>query len=490
MPEDWDVFEKNAHRVHSFVLNKRRRDVPLSRKALYEISHSRRSIEIFPSLKSLTGRTSELNALFMTRTVDRLHLLFDSNTYTDEDDFTILFARISAYMPDVEFLSLEGPSIETRQDHALSILVMQLRSLKKVVLPSQFVPEFTFESLAFCPKLEDVLVYHTHHSGINVHGEDVIPSLRADTVHFAAHGFKHLRVLSLCFLSIESAIVSMLSSHFPSETVVHLRLYFAYFSSEIADSSFESLTAAISTQCPRLLELYIGFVSLRFMHGYARVAEPRHLEFRDISAFFDLPSLSSFTLDYPKAVEMEESAVDYIIRMGTRLRHLSISPWPEYPFDYNILPLSSLSRLARHCPNIRTLALCVDASLPSIHSSQVSVMRHLQTLTLGRSPLSFPRHESPSSEHWSSVARFLAAFMPLRSSLVVQDGFRERISSTVDSAEDTSGDDEVTHCEGGWNLVTAAVRVMQQVDEEHVEEMHRLRNEIRGLEAAILDLHT
>lgn len=425
----------------------------------------------------------------MTGTVERLHLIFDSNTYIDEDDFSILFARISSYMPNIQVLYLEGPSIETRQDHSLSVLVIKLRLLRKVVLPSQFVPEMTFEALAFCPSLEEILVDTTRRVGLNVHSQDVVESLRTEVLLFPSRGFQRIRVLSLCFLSIESAILSIISTHFPSETVIHLRLYIAYFHSVQVDSSLGVLAGAIGSQCPHLVELYIGFVPLRFMHGFARVHEPNHLKFSDISNFFDLPFLSSFHLDYPKVVEMWDGAVDYIARMGDRLRHLWITPWPHYPFAYDILPLSSIGRLSRRCPNIQSLGLCVDASLPSGHLGDVSVMRHLHSLTLGRSPLSVPYHETPSYEHWASVARYLASIIPVRTPLIVQDNFRDGSLSTVESEESTSGEDDMVKGEGGWKLVTSAVRVIQQVDEENFEELYRMERNMKVLEAAILDMH-
>ncbi|KAI0773036.1 hypothetical protein BD413DRAFT_492071 [Trametes elegans] len=391
-PEDWRRFQRYSARVRRLRYDQRqvrssterdKRHVPLHSKVFDELSATCPTPDIFPRLQSLTwfpcapGRQQQC-VIFMHRRVKHLGLhLYRSEPHSS----TAVLQQICARCTGVTILDLrvEEP-MRQLEDEVLSLL-QGLCGLQQVSLPIFTLTPRILTELSRLPHLVSVSLGHPAQAK---------PGDRADVTPFSPtvheEGFSALR--SLAFgAELEDATRLLSNTLFPA------RLTRLHFKSVVTAGRavLRNFFSVVHDRCTSLLDLSVDYI---IAPDSPPAYPPPAVEERPCIAtfrpLFAASSIRSFEFRWDYALNLSDDDMEEFASCWPSLESLQLNPEPVPESGGPTLSLRALLPFARHCANLRHLALHVDAREPpelSRLASSVPRFRRLETLAVGLSAI-------------------------------------------------------------------------------------------------------
>lgn len=395
--DDWARFTPYARRVRSLSLNERDRSTLISKDVFDEISRSRVSLNILPSLRTL---------IWLTESVDRmrLSLLFQHESITaftvylhktSSQSLSMFFKEVLLRMPNLTHLDLRFDFPASEVEAELIELFSGLLKLRRVIMPAY---TFTSRIMETLSRQRDLGTIQFEFLDLQGHGEmeDVVSW--SPQLHEGA--FPSLWDLSLSANLPD--LTSFLTANFAPTNLTSL---YVHVLSAPSLEHVGTFLRAVSENCQALTHLYMDFFTSSVIPPTPSTW-PR-LSWETLRPLLSCPNLVSFELRWDHPLELTQVDIEEIA-----------SSWPELevlllncePMDNSVPPtlgLEALLPFARHCTKLRELGLYLSAlsdvpEAPRL-SDRVKPFHCLRRLTVGLSCI----------EDAGQVALFLSQLCPL-----------------------------------------------------------------------------
>lgn len=184
----------------------------------------------------------------------------------------------------------------------------------------------------------------------------------------------------------------------------------------LPDGSVKFLLVSLSCSCVNLARL-----SLRFGPSSARTGltegftSPLHLT--DLEPLFVWSSLVEFSIDHPRSIFLSDTDYYTLTVHMARFSRIWLNPFPVFPSS-SLPGLHILRYFAAHCSNLRSLALCIDATDVTGLTPTGPVLTGLQEFSVGWSPIATAARDSAYETRWKAIAYFLLSIFPSHVSLI------------------------------------------------------------------------
>ncbi|KAI0668067.1 hypothetical protein C8Q78DRAFT_980440 [Trametes maxima] len=409
-PDDWQRFRRYSIRVRRIRHDQRRalttaelarRHVPLHSKIFDDLSATCPYPDIFPNLQSLiwfscAPERQHFSLAFMHRRVKHLGL----HLYRSEPGSSTGFLhQVCSRCVGVTSLEvrMEAP-IRQLEDDAL-ILLRGLCHLQQVSFPLFSITPRILVQLSGLRCLEAISLGHPAQAQ---------PGDRTDVAEFspiiADDGFVTLR--SLAFGAQVPDVTRLLNTAlFPAKlTRLHLKSVATASPAVVRD-----FFCAIQERCISLVNLSLDYI---IAPDSALVSPPPPLHERPALAtfrpLFRARALRIFEFRWDFALNLSDDDMDEFARSWPSLESLQLNPEPVPEPDGPKLSLRALVPFARHCANLRYLALYVDARTvpdipPMLRTPRLVPFQRLETFAVGLSIIAKPE----------PVTLFLSQLLPL-----------------------------------------------------------------------------
>ncbi|THH00839.1 hypothetical protein EW145_g7025 [Phellinidium pouzarii] len=335
--KDWTRLNTYASRIKHLRLRSCVREGGIhfvySSSVLLEVAHKRRTLSLLPALTDL-----EVAASLDKSLLEFVSLLVGEN-----------LQRLAIYMPHDD--ALIESLFEELVDRTTGLIELRLwlpthyemDSLTTFLRAQTKLRTVGFSLNAFQSNLITLLTEHPLLEEIETLSNDdgilVLPLDEACTFLVVGCSPPHLTSLSICSPQFETA-----------ET-----LY--------------SFLLRASKACPGLLELRVDdvleIIDSPSLGDILRPTEEGGIDFVTINILeplYDLSLLRVFTLSYHRMLHISNTDLDSLVRGWPHLVELSLSFKPTRIGDIPLLTLHALPIVARHCPQLRHLALYVNCT--------------------------------------------------------------------------------------------------------------------------------
>ncbi|KAI0628313.1 hypothetical protein C8Q77DRAFT_1068234 [Trametes polyzona] len=391
--EDWRRFQRYSPRVRRLRHDQRharssteraKRHVPLHPKVFDDLSACPYT-DIFPNLQSLTWfacapNRQQPSLVFMHRRVKHLGMhIYRSEPHASTGFLTDVCTRCSG-VTSLE-LRLEEPMRHLEDDVVL--LLRGLPQLLQVSLPIFSLTPRVFVELSRLRHVVSITLGHPAQAepGDRRDVADFAPTIRED-------GFVTLR--SLAFSArLPDATRLLHTTQCPARlTRLHIKAV------EIAPpTALHDFFCAVRDRCTSLVDLSLDYI----IAPDSTITSPPPLpqERPTLATFrplFSARSIRTFEFRWDFALSLSDDDMEGFASGWPLLESLQLNPEPVPEPNGPKLSLYALIPFARHCPNLRYLALHMDArellDLPRLlRSSTITPFQRLETLSVGLSAI-------------------------------------------------------------------------------------------------------
>ncbi|KAJ6483516.1 hypothetical protein C8R47DRAFT_1132468 [Mycena vitilis] len=441
VPTDWERPLAYSHRVKSF-------------KYEDEIwGHSLEFFEtlrlcfpgehLFPNLESLEWvASSEPASIIYAHLFLGSHLTLLTLGYLASAAHLSFLSTITARCPlltEVEIVFTDEMQL-SGQFQSLSLLVRSLSRLEKLIVPS--LDRAALDHLAQLPAFESLTLTN-----------QVLTSAPVPTNPSTDHPFATLESLDITGTTVEALIAIIpLLTHAPMNDLV------ATFPTLPASHLISQFYADLATRCSHthasLSVLRLGRQTHVDNIPDATQSAVNVVNGALLRPLFVFSNLTFVTLSAPVGFDIDDALIADMARSWPNIEALELHASDFAPVPSR-LTLSSLQLLARHCPCLRTLHLCLDAStVPDWEAFKADKKKKkkggrvrqnvLVSLYMSRSPIGEPL----------SVAAFLSNIFP-KLKFVTTDKVYIQTPSQETIAMHTQ-----------WKIVEAALPVLRKVRAE------------------------
>ncbi|KAI0824320.1 hypothetical protein BC628DRAFT_1322675 [Trametes gibbosa] len=416
--EDWRRFQRYSLRVRRLRHDQRharasteraKRHVPLHPKVFDDLSTTCPYPDIFPNLQSLTWfscapQRQHFSLIFMHRRVRHLGL----HMYRSEPKALTAFLNdICTRCPGLTSLELrlEQPMRQFEED-----VLLLLRGLPQVTQVSLPIFSLTPQVLAELSRLRHVACIAFGHPA------QAQPGDRRDVSDFAPtipeEGFVALRSLAFS-AQLPDAARLLCTTQWP----IRLRSLHIKTIAITTTLALHDFFCVVRDRCTSLVDLSVDYIiapdsglTSPAPHPHER---PTLATFRPL---FSARSIRVFEFRWDYALNLTDEDMEEFASSWPSLEGLQLNPQPVPEPDGPRLTLLALVPFARHCPNLRNLALHMDAREPPALAipppATLARFARLETLAVGLSAIA--RAEP--------VTLFLSQLLPL--GCVVSSGLR------------------------------------------------------------------
>ncbi|KAI0643507.1 hypothetical protein C8Q79DRAFT_915713 [Trametes meyenii] len=409
-PDDWQRFRRYSIRVRRIRHDQRRalttaelarRHVPLHSKIFDDLSTTCPYPDIFPNLQSLiwfscAPERQHFSLTFMHRRVKHLGLhLYRSGSST-------------GFLHQVCLKCIGVTSLEVRME----VPVRQLEDDVLILLRGLcHLQQVSFPAFSITPRILAQLSVLRCLDAISLgHPAQAQPGDRTDVAEFsptiiAEDGFVTLR--SLAFgAQVPDATRLLNTALFPAKlTRLHLKSVATASPAVVRD-----FFCAIQKTCTSLVNLSVDYI---IAPDSALVSPPPALRDRPTLAtfrpLFYARALRIFEFRWDFALNLSDDDMDEFASSWPSLESLQLNPEPVPEPNGPKLSLRALVPFAKHCANLRYLALHVDARTPlqdippRMRAQRLAPFQRLETFAVGLSTIAKPE----------PVTLFLSQLLPL-----------------------------------------------------------------------------
>ncbi|KAH9850862.1 hypothetical protein C2E23DRAFT_886920 [Lenzites betulinus] len=364
--DDWRRFQRYSLRVRRLRHDQRhvrtsteraKRHVPLHPKVFDDLSTTCPYPDIFPNLQSLTWfactpQRQHFSLIFMHRRVRHLGL----HMYRSEPNaLTAFLSDICTRCSGVTSLDLklEEPMRQFEDD-----VVLLLRGLPQVTQVSLPIFSLTPRVLVELSRLRHVVSIAFGHPA------QAQPGDRRDVSDFTPtipeEGFVTLR--SLAFSArLPDAARLLSTAQWPTRlTSLHIKNI-----AITTPAALRDFFCAVRDRCTSLVDLSVDYI---IAPDSSLTSPPPHPHERPTLAtfrpLFSARSIRVFEFRWDYALNLTDSDIEEFASGWPCLESLQLNPQPVPDPDGPRLTLHALVPFARHCPNLRRLALHMDAREP------------------------------------------------------------------------------------------------------------------------------
>lgn len=354
-------------------------------------------------------------------TVLKLTLLMTPSTnFANPSDLAATVNHITSSMPNVERLSLVGDGRIRDRENEISLLCKSMKHLRIIILPPAAMTLSILDAFARIPTLETVRLAENDPSSHYTMTPIVPTALLSSCPALQQNAFP--TIINMALTAPTPYILRpFVSQHnFPGYRLRALWLRFT-LGPFVPRMEVRSLLACLRASCANLedLTLRLGPYSASAIHTVIHL-EP--IYYADIAGAFKFEHLKHLYIDHTAAIIISTTHISQIAKNASRLRTLWLNPHPAISLDeryLGALPISSLGYFAKHCPQLESLGLYLDAiPKPSASSALPDTHGHrfvrLSELFVGSSPITTlnSRNGAECSTQWRKVANCLARVLP------------------------------------------------------------------------------
>ncbi|KAI0367140.1 hypothetical protein BV20DRAFT_950872 [Pilatotrama ljubarskyi] len=392
--DDWQRFQRYSYRVRRLRHDQRhvrastekvKRHVPLHPKVFDELSATCPYPDIFPNLQSLTWFScvpsrQHLSLTFMHRRVKHLGL----HMYRSEpQSLTAFLQQVCSRCAGVTSLELRLAEPMRDLEDGIVILLRGFGQLQQVSLPI----------FSLTPRVLTELSTLKHVVAITAgHPAQAEPGDRRDVADFSPtipeDAFITLRGLTFS-AQLPDATRLLNTSLFPARlTRLHIKTVRIATSTALRD-----FFCVVQARCTSLVDLSVDYI----IAPDSPIASPPPLpqDRPSITTFrplFSARSIRIFEFRWDYALNLSDDDMEEFAGSWPSLESLQLHPEPVPEPNGPTLSLRALIPFARHCANLRYLALHIDASEPSelshlLRSPGIMPFRRLETLAVGLSAI-------------------------------------------------------------------------------------------------------
>lgn len=391
--------------------------------ALYEIAASRPHSPIFPRLRHIQGfrGSSTFEILFLqSGPATSLEILGSRSSSLPYDlpcpsTSAALFDRILDRLPSPRRLKLDAPKKSNETvEFATEIprLIEKFTALTVVTLTPSLLTPAVISSLARLPYLLSIEM-PTEDFGTD---KPKFYNLKLADVVLEPGSFPSLREISLS-APLQQAQTFFTHKNFPLASLTKMSFHSSL--EEVAlvrDPQVHNFLSMLAPSCQNLQQLEFSVDAQDDLKG-----DSSWLTFRNISPVLDFPALKRLTLIHDYTIEMTDKEGEALAMRWPTLEELVLNPCPRYPDGYEetapIMTLNAVIPFCRHCPNLRRLALHVDAVAPVIVPTNISALRPLLSFDMGSSRLPSSQDQKGWDAIHGTLPRFFARVLRNSSSL-------------------------------------------------------------------------
>lgn len=306
-------------------------------------------------------------------------------------------------MSNIEILRVDFPRLHGRGEGIVALLT-GLPRLRRLSLPTYGITGRLLFVLATATNIEEVVIDNNVPACDSwLPHPDILDNFILPP-YCNSVPFLHLRKLSMALPSLGVMTELVRRRYFSSGTVVDLLLRLP-FVEEDRPASFQRMMIALSDAMKSLKRLELWMLPGRTQRG-CDVQRASPLCFQHILPITLFQHLEHVAIHDVVASRLSDADVtEFGIRMPS-LRLLHLNPHP-YSNAGVVTTFGVLPSLARHCPRLCDLALCLDGAQP-FSLTDVAEFRWLSHLRLGRSLIP----PSDSSDARVDLARLIARVAP------------------------------------------------------------------------------
>lgn len=338
-----------------------------------------------------------------------------SVSVSDVRAFRQALRAVGSSLTQVEILRIDGDDEIAQLRKEIAALCSRFSRLRQVVLAPSALLEDIISSLL---RVRSLSILDVAECGRTTRRKVVIDDtggLESVSALSRPRAAVDLQRLGLKFSTTFSA--SKLFGHrsFPSQSITNLWMRFPSVHS-LPDGSVRSLLVVLRGACVNLSCLTLRFgPSAALPDMNADFVSCLHIF--DIDPIFEWTSLHDFSIDHPRSLHLSD--VDYItIATNTvRFTRLWLNPFPLFPSS-TLIGLRALGYFASSGRNLRSIALCLDATDVSDLSSSLPVLTTLQEFFVGWSRVATAGHHPIYEVQWKIIAHFLLSIFPPGVSIV------------------------------------------------------------------------
>ncbi|OAX34058.1 hypothetical protein K503DRAFT_725012 [Rhizopogon vinicolor AM-OR11-026] len=452
---DWARFQKYANRVHILRYRQERADYTCM---LDDIARTRTTLDILPNLHTLQWifkdvKCMERATLFMHQHVR--HLAISAPPLKAKTSF---FVDACSRMPNLHSLDLRVSYSVRLIEADLLELLRGLPDLKKVIFPEFYLTSAIVSELSRKKHINVIRFEFTPEQGL---GEEEDVDSFSPVIEQGA--FPMLQDLSIT-ARLEDITRFMGADFAP----IHITCLYIHTYVELEPEELHTLLVMLSKQCCLLSELYTKLLDV---HNRRKLVSAKQITFDTLRPVLSFPHLTTFEVmhKYPVNISLEE--IEELASQWPTLGSLSLNEEPLAMHDFT-LDLRALVPFARHCPNLFSLGLFMDAIAPQIHPAQELIpFTALEVLFVGTS-----RAREPGA-----VAAFLSCLCPPGceiDAVVTWTSYGSRSCCELDNTVLDIGNRSAS-----WKSVSDLLPLFIQVRREEREKSKALREEVEYLRA-------
>ncbi|GLB34296.1 hypothetical protein LshimejAT787_0111800 [Lyophyllum shimeji] len=374
--ERWERFSFYANRVRHLECTDQSPEI--HHQSYATLSITRPMLHLLPNLTHLTWKKDPARPaaslvpclLFLTPGLRTLSV--ETGHSSDQGD---LFA-IDNFFRDVVYRSPRIEHLEFRSDvpfhgvgPSLSNFLIGLRGLKTVLLSDALLTSDVVTALAKCPMLESIRMSDALESA---EGQEETDDLQNYMPVMESGAFPNLKEMEI--KAHLWNVVSFLQSEFPAARLQ--RLVVRTLSLE-DNASIGAFFARVAQACPA-----IQVLSLSVQYGGVE-EEFESLPFAYLEPLLHCTSLTTFTLNMPLPLDIDDAEAAQMASSWPRMRDLHLNPFPavQRPAGKH-LTFGAMASFAMHCPDLQALGVYMQSSFIPPPASR-RMLPKLQSLILG-----------------------------------------------------------------------------------------------------------
>lgn len=346
---------------------------PHHQSILETIAQTRTTLNILPNLHTLHWDAEEpdicnLCIIFMHANIK--NFIIDLPFAYELESPHFLFEEISSRMPHLTNIKIRSSIAMHNIETEMISLISQLPKLKEITLPRFYLTTKFAEALSRLPDLVAILPPLGRASGVFTDVKSFAPNL-------IDNAFPSLLIHSMTTTFHDAA--RFLKTKFSPTNIT--RLYVESNTNETPFSVY-SLLSTVSENCHVLRDLDL--------YSYPAVDEDpdlladHHMTIDILKPLLKLSRLRCFNIVHQCPLALNQKDIELLASSWPLLRHLNLNHQPIH-YTQSSLTLEALIPFAKHCPELKTLHLFVDASSNDDLFSQVDLVpfKNLQNLNMG-----------------------------------------------------------------------------------------------------------
>lgn len=374
--------------------------IALSPNAKFALASSARGRILFPNLKVLSVSCPGTRQLFVSPSVTQFSWTLDNCSPNECASMALAYIE---RMPSVQDIRIQYSKLGGRGEGIVTLLT-GMKRLKRVFFPTYGITGRVLYYLAISTKVEEIIIDNNipvSHSWLP--HPDLLDnfSLPVETARDAFPLLKRLSI-SLPTLNIVTGMVQR--QYFSSGTVVDLLLRLPFVEAD-RPGLLQRALLDLSGVMKALQRIELWMLPGRTQRQ-ADIENASPLSLEHIAPLALFPRLEHIILHDVIASRLSDAD---IADFGSKIPLVRVLHLNPHPYDNTGITatFASLSSLAKHCPKLTDLALCLDGT-KTVSLDNVGEFHVLGHLRLGRSLL-FPPDLFPSR---LKLARFIARVTP------------------------------------------------------------------------------